>query len=152
AGWTVTNPGVGNTGNVTAIRSTLAPSTPTTFTLVVKVNGSTPNNTDIVNTATVSSNTTDTNPNNNSATTHTTALAQLDFGDAPASYGTLFADDGARHVILPNGLHMGANVDFEINGQPNATATGDDTNGIDDEDGVTLPAAFIVGRAAAAIV
>jgi uncharacterized repeat protein (TIGR01451 family) len=149
-GWTVSSPGAGNPGTITATRASLPPSTPTIFTLVVKVSGSTPNNTDIANTATVSA-ANDTNPNNNSATAHTTALAQLDFGDAPASYGTLFADDGARHVIL-NGLHLGAGVDFEINGQPNATATGDDINGIDDEDGVTLPGVFIAGRAAAVIV
>ncbi len=152
SGWTPSTPGVGNSGTVTATRSTLAPSTPSVFTLVVKVSGNTPNNTDIANTAIVAaSNEPVANQGNNSATTHTTALAQLDFGDAPASYGTLFADDGARHVIL-NGLHLGANVDFEINGQPNATATGDDTNGIDDEDGVTLPGLFIAGRNAAVIV
>jgi len=148
-GWNVAPP-VG--GSVTATRSSLAPSTPTTFTLIVKVDGNTPNGTDIVNTATVA---TSTNENgataNNTATTHTTAQAMLDFGDAPASYGTLIADDGARHVIL-NGLHMGAGVDFEINGQPNTTATGDDINGSDDEDGVTLPTGLISGRAAAVIV
>jgi uncharacterized repeat protein (TIGR01451 family) len=147
AGWTVPPPAG---GVVTATRSSLAPSSPTTFTLIVTVNGNTPNNTDISNTVIVAADN-DTNAANNSATTHTTALAQLDFGDAPASYGTLFADDGARHVIL-NNLHMGASVDFEINGQPNATATGDDTNGIDDEDGVTLPGLFIAGRNAAVIV
>ncbi len=150
SGWTTTTPPVGATGTVTANRTSLAPSTPSTFTLVVKVNGNTPNNTTITNTATVAA-ANDTNPNNNSASTQTTALAQLDFGDAPASYGTLFADDGARHVIL-NNLHMGAGVDFEINGQPNATATGDDINGIDDEDGVTLPGLFIAGRNATVIV
>ncbi len=67
----------------------------------------------------------------------------LDLGDAPASYGTLLANDGARHGFVP-GLFLGTNWDAEQNGQPNATATGDDQNGptdanndvIDDEDGV----------------
>ncbi|MEE8451478.1 MAG: GEVED domain-containing protein, partial [Thermoguttaceae bacterium] len=62
----------------------------------------------------------------------------LDFGDAPAPYPTLLADDGARH--LPTGPILGANWDVEINGQPTANADGDDTTGpVDDEDGVTLP-------------
>jgi Ca2+-binding RTX toxin-like protein len=123
-----------------------------TFTLVVKVSGNTPNGADIANTATVAAgNEPVANTGNNSATTHTTAQAQLDFGDAPASYGTLLADDGPRHVIL-NGLHMGSSVDFEINGQPNATATGDDNSGSDDEDGVTLPGELFAGRNAVVFV
>jgi uncharacterized repeat protein (TIGR01451 family) len=158
AGWTINTPGVGNMGNVTATRSSsLAPSTPTTFTLVVKVNGNTPNDTDIVNTATVSTTTPEgANTGPDSATTHTKAQAQLDFGDAPdgqtlpngvvAHYGTLLANDGARHVIL-NGLHLGPTVDFEIDGKPSIGA-----NLEADDDGVTLPSAFIVGRAAAVIV
>src|SRR5207253_9661239 len=119
-GWIISSPGVGNTGTVTATNTSLAPSPPAIFTLIVKVDGSTPNGADIVNTANVFTTTSQGHDTGaNSATTHTTAQAQLDFGDAPASYGTLIADDGARHVIS-NGLHMGSSVDFEINGQPNA--------------------------------
>ncbi len=69
----------------------------------------------------------------------------LDFGDAPATYGTLLANDGARHGFV-SGLFLGANWDAEQNGQPTTAATGDDANGqldaadtvIDDEDGVTF--------------
>ncbi len=63
-----------------------------------------------------------------------------DFGDAPVSYATVLANDGARHIILPSGNpQLGATIDAELDGQPNAGANGDDGNG-DDEDGVTFPA------------
>ncbi len=56
----------------------------------------------------------------------------LDFGDAPASYPTLLANDGATHVV--SGPRLGSKVDFEQNGQPSIAANGDG----DDEDGVTF--------------
>jgi hypothetical protein len=59
------------------------------------------------------------------------ALLFTDYGDAPKSYGE------ARHNIA-NGLFMGANVDHDIHPYSNSDATGDDINGSDDEDGVTL--------------
>ena len=62
----------------------------------------------------------------------------LDFGDAPAPFPTLRADDGARH--RPTGPTLGTDRDGEIDGQPTAGADGDDNNGAtpDDEDGVTI--------------
>ncbi|MDY6876711.1 MAG: GEVED domain-containing protein [Chloroflexota bacterium] len=66
----------------------------------------------------------------------------LDYGDAPDSYDTLLASDGARHVIVTEPpIHMGPTVDAEPDGQPSTGADGDDLNGAvpDDEDGVTLP-------------
>ena len=63
------------------------------------------------------------------------ALPELDFGDAPES-GTSFPTtlpNGARHV-LGSGLFLGALVDGELNGQPDAAAAGDGA----DEDGVAL--------------
>lgn len=69
-----------------------------------------------------------------------------DFGDLPSTYPTLLANDGARHLVGPD-LYLGQCVDAESDGQPNATATGDD-NAVgtlsygtcaspgDDEDGV----------------
>jgi hypothetical protein len=60
-----------------------------------------------------------------------------DFGDAPASYGTLVTGNGASHSRV-SGLYLGAGVDGETDGQPTAGATGDDANGTDDEDGVTF--------------
>ncbi len=71
-----------------------------------------------------------------------------DWGDLPAPYATTLADNGARHPIRP-GLQIGACVDAEGDGQPNATADGDDNatgtflqGGCavagDDEDGVNI--------------
>ena len=61
----------------------------------------------------------------------------LDFGDAPLPYPTPLGDDGARHV--PVGPTLGTGRDRETNGQPTATASGDDSSGTSDEDGVILP-------------
>ncbi len=68
--------------------------------------------------------------------------AELDFGDAPdgaaaPGYPTYLANAGANHVIVP-GFFLGNSVDAEPDGQPDAAATGDDTDGNDDEDGVTF--------------
>ncbi|WP_407353715.1 GEVED domain-containing protein [Luteimonas sp. R10] len=64
-----------------------------------------------------------------------------DWGDAPTSYGTLLAANGARHAIVAGSPYLGAGQpDFEVDGQPNAGATGDDGAGTNDEDGVTVPA------------
>jgi hypothetical protein len=64
--------------------------------------------------------------------------ATYDFGDAPdPDYPTLLANNGARH-LLGSGLFMGTSVDEDTDGQPNATSTGDDNDGSDDDDGVTF--------------
>ncbi|MBN1457158.1 MAG: hypothetical protein JW912_04835, partial [Sedimentisphaerales bacterium] len=70
----------------------------------------------------------------------------LDFGDAPdsaaaAGYPTLLANSGANHIIAGPWLGDATDSpDAEADGQPDATATGDDidANG-DDEDGVNIP-------------
>ena len=67
------------------------------------------------------------------------SLGECDFGDAPdPTYPTLLASNGARHII--GVVNLGTNVDGEDDGQPNATATGDDIAGAtpDDEDGVLI--------------
>lgn len=83
-------------------------------------------------------------------------------GTATGDYRTRVADNGAAHGIV-DGLRLGACVDQELEGQPNATASGDDgTGGVvsgscvtagDDEDGIntadlnfiaTLPASVRV--------
>lgn len=71
------------------------------------------------------------------------STSELDWGDAPDSaaapgYPTLAAHNGAAHVIVP-GLRLGSLIDSEADGQPDATATGDDNANLDDEDGVSLP-------------
>jgi len=64
-----------------------------------------------------------------------------DYGDAPDScsvprYPTLLVNNGASHLMV--GATMGPQKDAELDGQPNADATGDDIAGVDDEDGVTF--------------
>jgi len=72
----------------------------------------------------------------------------LDYGDASdPRYPTLLSSNGARHVIA-TGFYLGTSVDAEGNGRPNATATGDDSQTSDDENGVTLPAEIRPGSAA----
>jgi uncharacterized repeat protein (TIGR01451 family) len=56
----------------------------------------------------------------------------VDFGDAPDSYGTTFASNGARHVIVA-GFSLGATVNAETDGQPSVGA-----NASTDDDGVTF--------------
>ena len=71
-------------------------------------------------------------------------LVELDFGDAEylgswGGYPTLLAQDGARHII--GGPWLGDSTDFpdaEPDGQPHVTALGDDTDGSDDENGVSI--------------
>ena len=64
----------------------------------------------------------------------------FDWGDAPASYGTQRANNGAYHAIVAGGPFLGSGLpDFEIDGQPDASALGDDTGGTNDENGVVVP-------------
>ncbi len=70
--------------------------------------------------------------------TVTPAVPKLDFGDAPQTYPVLRSANGARHAIKP-GFFLGSSVDAETDGQPNPTATSDDANSPDDEDGVKFP-------------
>lgn len=65
------------------------------------------------------------------------AFAQLDFGDAPDSYGTLLASGGARHTINLS-IRLGPQIDAEADGAPGPLALGDDATGFNDEDGVTV--------------
>lgn len=74
--------------------------------------------------------------------------APLDWGDAPdPGYPTRAASNGARHSLRP-GMFLGARIDTEPDGQPNATATGDDLNNLADEDGVTFNLPLYIGQAA----
>lgn len=80
-----------------------------------------------------------------------------DFGDAPdPTYPTLLASTGAQH-LLDDSVYLGACVDSESDGQPTATADGDDTTGGasygtctggDDEDGVTFTSVIAPGTTA----
>ncbi len=75
-----------------------------------------------------------------------TLIEGLDFSDAPDSFGTLFASNGARHSVadynvLTNtaGLMLGSLIDIEFDGFPGVPATGDDLNNADDEDAIGEP-------------
>jgi hypothetical protein len=77
---------------------------------------------------------------------------EFDYGDAPdPSYPTLAASNGAAHGV-GGPLFLGPAIDADADGQPNATATGDDTDGNNDEDGVTLPATITAGTNASVTV
>uniref|UniRef100_UPI00384B7640 golvesin C-terminal-like domain-containing protein n=1 Tax=Neorhodopirellula lusitana TaxID=445327 RepID=UPI00384B7640 len=64
------------------------------------------------------------------------AAPTQDFGDAPDSYATTLATNGARHIAA--GPSLGASRDVEFDGLVSAQADGDDNNAGDDEDGVTM--------------
>ncbi len=92
--------------------------------------------------------TTDGDSNPNSNLTLDLGFVRLDWGDLPDPlYPSVVGNNGARHVIVP-GINLGSAIDDELDGQPNATASGDDVNGIpDDEDGVSF-GRLLVGQTA----
>jgi uncharacterized repeat protein (TIGR01451 family) len=61
----------------------------------------------------------------------------LDFGDAPDSYSTLLASNGARHVII-TGFYLGSGIDGESDAWASSDASGDNIHDLNDEDGVTI--------------
>lgn len=78
--------------------------------------------------------------------------AQMDFGDAPTaaqsgfagSYPTALAQNGARHQI--GGPSLGGVPDNETNGLPTATASGDDSQNVADENGVQVQSLLQAGE------
>ena len=73
-------------------------------------------------------------------------IISIDFGDAPdtgvgigtGNYRTTLADDGPRHSI-DDDLFLGTNAtDTEVDGLQNVTASGDNSDGIDDEDSLLI--------------
>ncbi|MCG8652875.1 MAG: cadherin-like domain-containing protein, partial [Pirellulales bacterium] len=86
-------------------------------------------------------------PNQTDGSTRFTVVmpeAPLDYGDAPDSYQTRLADDGARHAFaVLNSPQLGTIADREDDGQPSVDADGDDLSGNDDEGG--LPVGEFVG-------
>jgi len=70
---------------------------------------------------------------------------QIDWGDCPDSYSTLSGSGGPNHLLTPN-LFLGANIDAELDGQPDPVASLDDNTGVpDDEDGVVFNTAIVPG-------
>ncbi|MFS1908796.1 LruC domain-containing protein [Vibrio lentus] len=70
---------------------------------------------------------------------------ESDFGDAPDSYGTLKASNGAEHAVSST-LYLGASIDADTDGQPGASSNGDDLDiGGNDDDGITLLSNLEIG-------
>jgi len=75
------------------------------------------------------------------STTEDPNSAQLDFGDAPDTYRTLLASDGARHIVVP-GVCLGRTVEAEADAKPGPAANGDNL----DEDGVVFTSSLSPGE------
>ncbi|SIT03037.1 conserved repeat domain-containing protein [Roseivivax lentus] len=87
-------------------------------------------------------------PSNCDRATVTVAVdpALIDRGDAPASYGD------AAHLIVPE-IFLGADLpDSEPSASYSSDASGDDTSGIDDEDGIAQMPDLIAGETAELVV
>ena len=107
-----TSPAFGGTRTVTCTIATFTSGPSATFSLVVNVNGNTPNGTTISNTATISSSTTDDSPGNDSATATTTVNAGADLSvtkTGPAEQGAGFDISYSITVTNP-GPNDAANV------------------------------------------
>lgn len=89
--FTLSTPPVGGTGNVTAAIATLGTGQSATFTLVVHANASLANNTQIVNSVTVSTATVETSTANNTAT----AMTKI----GPVPYIAVGAEPGAPPLV-----------------------------------------------------
>jgi hypothetical protein len=75
-------------------------------------------------------------------------IEDIDYGDAPdPTFPSLLASNGARHAI-DGTTYLGAAVDGDTDGQPTASADGDDLDGNDDEDGVIFTTGLGLGLTA----
>ena len=82
------------------------------------------------------------------ASPETVTHGDRDFGDAPdPPYPTLDASGGAFHYVC-TGVYLGGGVDAEPDGQPDSLALGDDNDGYDDDDGVTVLTLLVPGMEA----
>ncbi len=69
----------------------------------------------------------------------------VDFGDAPDSYGTSLASSGARHGIT--NIYLGSLVDAESTSYTYPLSD-DASDASDDDDGISFPTGFEIGEAA----
>uniref|UniRef100_UPI0037C5313D GEVED domain-containing protein n=1 Tax=Prosthecobacter sp. TaxID=1965333 RepID=UPI0037C5313D len=72
-------------------------------------------------------------------------LPDTGIGTGTANYQTANNDSGPSHYRNSN-LRLGATLDIESDGQPDATSTGDDLSGTDDEDAIASLPAFSRGQ------
>ena len=76
----------------------------------------------------------------------------IDYGDAPDSYGTYLKDNGARHGLLADpALFLGSQVDGESDGKP-MPLSDDTSDNNDDEDGVQFATTLQAGQQAVVMV
>jgi len=76
----------------------------------------------------------------------------VDYGDAPESYGTYLKDNGARHGLTDNNtLYLGKTVDGESDGKP-MPLSDDSSDRNDDEDGVQFATTLQAGDSAVVMV
>ena len=76
----------------------------------------------------------------------------VDYGDAPDSYGTYLKDNGARHGLLADpALFLGSQVDGESDGKP-MPLSDDTSDNNDDEDGVQFATTLQAGQQAVIMV
>ncbi|MDO6761917.1 LruC domain-containing protein [Agarivorans sp. 1_MG-2023] len=70
--------------------------------------------------------------------------ANIDFGDAPDSFGTSLINNGARHQLVDGGIQLGSNVDGEADAYV-YPASDDSSRLFDDEDGIAFVTDVQVG-------
>ena len=124
-----------SSGTYTAIQTGSIPSNSSgTITIAYRVtqNSSAPGSNGFNVNITPAAYQTTSNTQNDDAVSSYTYTEIRDFGDAPLTYGS------ADH-ILDFLNYFGSSVDGESANQSSPLANGDDTNGQDDEDGVTFP-------------
>ncbi|CAM3192416.1 LruC domain-containing protein [Moritella viscosa] len=66
-----------------------------------------------------------------------------DYGDAPDTYGTTLAVNGARHLIDYNNYILGSLIDSEDDA--NLSPNSDNTDNLEDEDGILFQTALVTG-------
>lgn len=103
-GWTCVTPAVGTNGNVSCTIDPLAASGSAAFTLVVNVSASTPDSTNLCNTANVTATTTDPGPSANSSQVCVTVIPQADLATTKTHDVTGYAGAGqvTWHVTVTN--------------------------------------------------
>lgn len=87
-----------------------------------------------------------------SAPVTTVVNTDIDFGDAPDSYGTSLANNGARHGLLSNpNLYFGSSVDGESDAYIYPLSDDEIGNG-DDEDGIQMVSDVVERENAIAVI
>jgi uncharacterized repeat protein (TIGR01451 family) len=116
-------PIVGGTGPITCTLGTFTPGSSATFTLVMNVSGAAPDGSSIVNTADVTSVTTDPTPGNNTSTTTAIVAADADLAITKSGPASADVDSNVTYVVsvTNNGPADALNVSLTDILPPNTT-------------------------------